>query len=307
MDICLTCSHKFTHLLCSRRAVIRIVTFTGPHGPRIGILDGNDVIDLSAADPEAPTNLQEVIASGQLTDLQSIADGADKSARVSLESLELTVPIASPGKILCLGLNYKEHVDEGIFDTQPYPTIFMRSNTSMVAHGQPVVRPRNSVTLDYEAELALIVGKRARHLTPDNALEHVAGYTCSNDGSVREYQRHTIQWTMGKNFDNTGPIGPVFVTADELPPGATGLNIICRLNGQTVQSSNTDMMMFPVVETLVYLTEGLTLEPGDIVLMGTPSGVGHARDPQLWMKDGDTVEVEIENIGVLRNPVVDEK
>lgn len=263
-------------------------------------------MDLSAVDPTAPTDLQAVIAAGELDQLQAMAKRADDSARTRLDAVELTVPIAAPGKILCLGLNYKEHVDEGIFETQPFPTIFMRSSTSMVAHGQPIVRPRNSVTLDYEAELALVIGTRARHLTAQNALECVAGYTCSNDGSVREYQRHTIQWTMGKNFDNTGPIGPVFVTADELPPGATGLNIMCRLNGETVQSSNTDMMMFPVVETLVYLTEGLTLEPGDIVLMGTPSGVGHARDPQLWMKDGDTVEVEIEQIGVLRNPVVDE-
>lgn len=251
--------------------------------------------------------MQTVIADGRLADLEAIASRGDDRARRPVDSVEYMVPISHPGKILCLGLNYKEHVDEGIFDTQPYPTIFMRSQTSMVAHGQAIIRPSNSITLDYEAELALVIGKRARHLTADNALEFVAGYTCSNDGSVREYQRHTIQWTMGKNFDNTGPIGPVFVTADELPPGAAGLNIMCRLNGETVQSSNTDMMMFPVVETLVYLTEGLTLEPGDIVLMGTPSGVGHAREPQLWMKDGDVVEIEIERLGVLRNPVMDEQ
>jgi len=198
------------------------------------------------------------------------------------------------------------HVNEGIFEKQPFPTIFMRSNTSMVAHGKPVVRPRVSEQLDYEAELALVIGKTSRHLTSENALDAIAGYTCSNDGSVREYQRHTIQWTMGKNFDSTGPLGPVFVTPDEIPQGAKGLKIECRLNGETVQSSNTDMMIFPVVETLVYLTEGLTLEPGDIVLMGTPSGVGHARKPPLWMKDGDVVEVEIEGVGLLRNPIVDE-
>lgn len=265
------------------------------------------MIDLTAVDADAPTDLQQVIAEDQLDRLQAIASRASASEKLSLDSVELMMPIARPGKILCLGLNYKEHVDEGMFDTQPFPTIFMRSTTSMVAHEQPLIRPANSVTLDYEAELALIIGKQARHLNAGNALEHVAGYTCSNDGSVREYQRHTIQWTMGKNFDSTGPLGPVFVTADELPPGATGLNIMCRLNGETVQSSNTDMMMFPVVETLVYLTEGLTLEPGDIVLMGTPSGVGHARTPQLWMKDGDTVEVEIEKIGILRNQIADEQ
>ena len=182
----------------------------------------------------------------------------------------------------------------------------MRTASSMIAHNEPLIRPSVSETLDYEAELALIVGKRSRHLTKANALEAVAGYSCANDGSVREFQRHTIQWTMGKNFDSTGPFGPVFVTADELPAGAKGLSIECRLNGETVQSSNTDMMMFPVVETLVYITQGLTLEPGDVILMGTPSGVGHARRPPLWMKDGDIVEVEIENVGLLRNPVKDE-
>jgi 2-keto-4-pentenoate hydratase/2-oxohepta-3-ene-1,7-dioic acid hydratase in catechol pathway len=225
---------------------------------------------------------------------------------LDFDSLSYNVPISAPGKILCLGLNYMEHVDEGIFEKQPFPTIFMRTASSMIAHNEPLIRPSVSETLDYEAELALIVGKRSRHLTKANALEAVAGYSCANDGSVREFQRHTIQWTMGKNFDSTGPFGPVFVTADELPAGAKGLSIECRLNGETVQSSNTDMMMFPVVETLVYITQGLTLEPGDVILMGTPSGVGHARRPPLWMKDGDIVEVEIENVGLLRNPVKDE-
>ena len=175
----------------------------------------------------------------------------------------------------------------------------------MLPHAKPIICPRNSITLDFEAELAVVIGKTSRHLTVENALDAVAGYTCANDGSVREYQRHTIQWTMGKNFDQTGPLGPVFVTADELPNGAKGLDIACRLNGKTVQSSNTDMMMFPVLESLIYITEGMTLEPGDIILMGTPSGVGHAHKPPLWMKHGDVVEVEIENIGLLRNPVTD--
>jgi len=176
----------------------------------------------------------------------------------------------------------------------------------MIPHNETIIRPKVSETLDYEAELAVIIGKRSRHLTKANALDAVAGYSCANDGSVREFQRHTIQWTMGKNFDSTGPFGPIFVTADELPAGAKGLSIECRLNGVTVQSSNTDMMMFPVVETLVYITKGLTLEPGDVILMGTPSGVGHARKPPLWMKHGDIVEVEIENVGLLRNTVKDE-
>ena len=285
---------------------MRLVNFQSADGARIGVVTGDRVIDVAAVDAAAPRDLQTVIAEDRLDEIAAIADRATDAEMLAFDSLEFNMPISAPGKILCLGLNYIEHVNEGSFEKQPFPTIFMRSVTSMTAHNAPLIRPSVSETLDYEAELALIIGKRARHLTADNALEAVAGYSCANDGSVRAYQRHTIQWTMGKNFDKTGPFGPVFVTADELPDGAKGLDIQCRLNGQTVQSSNTDMMMFPVVETLVYLTEGLTLEPGDVILMGTPSGVGHARKPPLWMRDGDVVEVEIENIGVLRNVIQDE-
>ena len=285
---------------------MRLVNFQAEDGVRIGVVFGDKVIDLTSVDGGAPRDIQDVIAGDALSQLQQIADKASDKDMLDFDSLSLTVPIRAPGKILCLGLNYMEHVDEGIFEKQPFPTVFMRTATSMIAHIEPLIRPSVSETLDYEAELALIVGKRSRHLTEDNALDAVAGYSCANDGSVREFQRHTIQWTMGKNFDNTGPFGPVFVTTDELPAGAKGLNIECRLNGVTVQSSNTDMMMFTVVETLVYITQGLTLEPGDVILMGTPSGVGHARKPPLWMKDGDIVEVEIENVGLLRNPIKDE-
>ena len=285
---------------------MRLVSFQLGGEHRIGVVLGDEVIDVSAIDKSAPNNLQSVIANDELSAIQAIADRAGDGHKHRLEDLDLDIPIRAPGKILCLGLNYMEHVNEGIFEKQPFPTVFMRSVTSMVAHNKPLIRPKVSETLDYEAELALVIGKKSRHLTAENALEAVAGYTCCNDGSVREYQRHTIQWSMGKNFDDTGPLGPVFVTADELPAGAKGLDIACRLNGETMQSSNTDMMMFPVVETLVYITEGLTLEPGDIVLMGTPSGVGHARKPPVWMKDGDIVEVEIEGVGLLRNVIKDE-
>ncbi len=285
---------------------MRLVNFHADDGVRIGVVNGDDVIDLTSVDAGAPRDIQAVIADDAFQAVQSIADKATDADMRKFDSLSFALPVSSPGKILCLGLNYMEHVNEGIFEKQPFPTVFMRAATSMIAHNEPLIRPSVSETLDFEAELALIVGKRSRHLTEENALDAVAGYSCANDGSVREFQRHTIQWTMGKNFDNTGPFGPVFVTADELPAGAKGLNIECRLNGQTVQSSNTDMMMFPVVETLVYITQGLTLEPGDVILMGTPSGVGHARKPPLWMKDGDVVEVEIEQVGLLRNTIKDE-
>lgn len=285
---------------------MRLVAFEAADGPRVGLVEAEYVVDLSAVDANAPRDIQAVIEDGRLTDLSAIAARADASHHLNFDDLDFALPIKRAGKILCLGLNYMEHVNEGSFDKQPYPTIFTRCYTSMVPHNKPIICPKASVQLDYEAELALVIGKKSKHLTAENALDAVAGYTCSNDGSVREFQRHTVQWTMGKNFDQTGPLGPVFVTPDELPDGAKGLKIECRLNGETVQSSNTDMMMFPVIETLVYLTQGITLEPGDIVLMGTPSGVGHARKPPLWMKNGDVVEVEIEGVGLLRNPITDE-
>lgn len=285
---------------------MKLVNFKADDGMRIGVVIADKVVDISSVDGNAPRDIQDVIINDAFAQLKQIAANASDKEMLEYNSLSFAVPICAPGKILCLGLNYMEHVNEGIFDKQPFPTIFMRTATSMIAHNEPIIRPTVSETLDYEAELAVIIGKRSRHLTKANALDAVAGYSCANDGSVREFQRHTIQWTMGKNFDSTGPFGPIFVTADELPAGAKGLSIECRLNGVTVQSSNTDMMMFPVVETLVYITKGLTLEPGDVILMGTPSGVGHARKPPLWMKHGDIVEVEIENVGLLRNTVKDE-
>ena len=282
---------------------MRLLAFTKDHQPRIGALTDAGVIDLSLVDAAAPTDLGAVIKAGQLADIAAILAHTDGTVHYQLDELDLQVPIATPGKILCLGLNYMDHIAEGPFEKQQFPAIFMRSPTSLVAARKPILAPRMSNTMDYEAELAVIIGQTCKHLTPDNALDVIAGYSCFNDGSVREYQRHTIQWTMGKNFDQTGPFGPVLVTPDELPPAADGLKIECRLNGQTVQSSTTDMMIFKVVETLVYITEAMTLDAGDIVVMGTPSGVGHGRKPPLWMQDGDVVEVEIEKIGLLSNPV----
>jgi len=282
---------------------MRLLAFTKDRQPRIGALTDAGVIDLSLVDAAAPTDLGVVIKAGQLADIAAILAHTDGTVHYQLNELDLQVPIATPGKILCLGLNYMDHIAEGPFEKQPFPAIFMRSPTSLVAAHKPILAPRMSNTMDYEAELAVIIGQTCKHLTPDNALDVIAGYSCFNDGSVREYQRHTIQWTMGKNFDQTGPFGPVLVTPDELPPAADGLKIECRLNGQTVQSSTTDMMIFKVVETLVYITEAMTLDAGDIVVMGTPSGVGHGRKPPLWMQDGDVVEVEIEKIGLLCNPV----
>ena len=282
---------------------MRLLAFNEGHQPRIGALNDAGVVNLSRIDAAAPTDLGAVVKAGKLADIAAILARADGTVHHQIEALNLQLPVAAPGKILCLGLNYMDHIAEGPFEKQPFPAIFMRSPTSLVPANEPILAPLMSNSMDYEAELAVIIGQKCKHLTEDNALDVIAGYSCFNDGSVREYQRHTIQWTMGKNFDQTGPFGPVLVTPDELPLAADGLKIECRLNGLTVQSSTTDMMIFKVVETLVYITEAMTLDAGDIVVMGTPSGVGHGRKPPLWMQDGDVVEVEIEKIGLLANPV----
>ena len=291
---------------------MKIVGFEANGGARLGVVEGDIVIDLQSADANVPVDLGEVLrrSNGDLKSLGDLAKKAPASARRPLAGLKFGLPVARPGKIVCLGLNYLDHVKEGPQkDNIPkFQSTFFRMLTSMVPHLQPIMRPRVSIQLDYEAEMVVIIGKRVKHLTLANAYDCIAGYSCANEGSVREYQRHTTQWGMGKNFDRTGGFGPWMVTADDVPPGGKGLKIMSRLNGNTMQSANTNSLMFPVAESLVYLTEGMTLEPGDIILTGTPSGVGHARKPEpVWMKAGDTCEVEVEGIGILRNPIEDEK
>jgi len=291
---------------------MKIVGFSANSGLHLGVVDGDAVIDLQAVDAKLPGDLGEYLRAnnGDLKPLAALAAKAPAAARRPLAGLTFGLPVARPGKIICLGLNYLDHVKEGPQkDNIPkFQSIFFRVLTSLTPHLHPLMRPKTSIQLDYEAELVVVIGKHAKHLTMANATDCIAGYTCGNEGSVREYQRHTTQWGMGKNFDRTGSVGPWMVTADELPKGGKGLKIQSRLNGNTMQSSNTDLFMFPVAESLVYLTEGMTLEPGDILFTGTPSGVGHARKPEpVWMKPGDTCEIEIEGIGVLRNPIEDEK
>ena len=290
---------------------MKIVGFEAENSLRLGVVEGDEVIDLQEADRKAPYDLGEWLRrhDGDLTPMSDLAKRAGANARRPLAGLKYALPVAHPGKIVCYGLNYLDHVKEGPQrDNVPkYISIFFRVLSSFTAHEQPLMRPRVSEQLDYEAEMTVVIGRRAKHLTPGNALDCIAGYTCANEGSVREFQRHTTQWSMGKNFDRSGAIGPWMVTADELPPAGKGLNIMSRLNGNTMQSSNTENMMFPLVDTLVYLTKGITLEPGDMILTGTPSGVGHARKPgPVWMKQGDVCEIEIEGIGILRNPIENE-
>ena len=285
---------------------MRFVSLLRSGAPVVGCVEQQEVVLL----PAAPTGeglvgwLQQPKAQVE----RAIAQARAQAANVlPLAEAQLLPAVQRPGKIVCLGLNYADHAAEGGHKKPEYPSFFLRVPSSLAAHGEPLLRPRVSDRFDWEAELAVIIGKTGRHLTESNALDVVAGYTCFNDGSLRDYQRKTSQWTIGKNFDRTGPLGPWVVPASDLPPGATGLKIESRLNGQVMQSSNTSNMLFPVVETLCLLTEVMTLEPGDVIAMGTPSGVGYARNPPVFMKAGDRIEIDIEKIGVLSNPISDEE
>lgn len=285
---------------------MRFMSFAKASGPGLALVSGGEAVDVAALGPGLPASMEDLIAGGAPV-LEAVRQAAARtSAHQPLTTFKPALPIARPGKIICLGLNYAEHAKEGGHEPPTYPALFMRSATSLIPAGAPLIRPRASERLDYEAELMIVIGKRGRHIPEARALDHVFGYTLCNDGSVRDYQRKTTQWTAGKNFDATGPVGPWIVTADELPPGAKGLRIQSRLNGTVMQDSNTDLMIFPVARTLAILSEVMTLEPGDLIATGTPSGVGHARKPPVWMKAGDTIEIEVEGIGILSNPVADE-
>jgi 2-keto-4-pentenoate hydratase/2-oxohepta-3-ene-1,7-dioic acid hydratase in catechol pathway len=278
------------------------------HGkPALAVEHAGHAVELSDLDGTFPHELDEVIAGGAklLSDIAAKLKTYSGKTHV-LKALVPRFPLERPGNIWCLGLNYAEHAKEGGHEVPTYPSLFMRTRESMIAASQPITRPRESERLDYEAELMIIIGRGGRRISEDKALDHIFGYTLFNDVSVRDYQRKTSQWTPGKNFDRTGPVGPVVVTPDELPKGARGLRIRSRLNGQTVQDDNTDNMIFPVATAIATISTFTTLKPGDLIATGTPQGVGHARKPPLWMKPGDTVEIEIERVGLLVNKIVDE-
>jgi 2-keto-4-pentenoate hydratase/2-oxohepta-3-ene-1,7-dioic acid hydratase in catechol pathway len=247
-------------------------------------------------------------------DLQTFLDGGlDRLADLladapafQLSDVTLLPPVTQPQKILCIGLNYRPHATEGGFEAPTYPEVFARFPNCLVAHGAPLVRPTASDWLDYECELAVVIGTGGRHISEENALNHVAGYSCFNDGSIRDYQIKTQQWTMGKVFDGTGGFGPELVTPDELPPGGSGLRIRTILNGTVLQDANTAEMIFSVPQLIAILSEAMTLTPGDVIITGTPDGVGAFQNPRLWLKPGDECTVEIEQVGILTNTVVQE-
>jgi acylpyruvate hydrolase len=285
---------------------MRFTTFRQQNQDRLGVVTGSDVIDLQLALPDLSSDLRTNLRNG--VDMMAAAKAAieSKTPRMPLASLTLSPLLPEPGKIICLGLNYFDHAKEGGRDKPEYPWFFMRTATSLLAPNAKALRPKVSVRFDYEAEVAVVIGKAIKHATMDNALDAVFGYSCFNDISVRDYQKKTPQWSIGKNFDRTGGFGPVLVTADELPAGASELRIQTRLNGQIMQDANTRDMIWGVAETIKLVSECMTLEPGDLIIMGTPAGVGQARNPPVWMKHGDIVEIEIENIGILHNTIEDE-
>ena len=284
---------------------MRLVTFADGPADSIGVRLDDSVISLDVLDSALPRTIPELLAGNCLPGIAAKLEHADL-AGVNLDEIVLRPVIPRPGKMLCIGRNYAAHAAEGGAETPTFPEVFMRGATSLTAHQGVIVRPRCSETLDFEGEFAFIIGKTCRQVTEEEALDHVAGYSLFNDGTIREYQKASTQWTVGKNFDSTGAFGPELVTADELPPGLAGLTLRTWLNGEQVQEGHIDDLVFPVRKLIAILSEGITLEPGDVVSTGTPSGVGFARKPPLWMKDGDTVEVEVEGLGRLVNTVRDE-
>jgi len=259
----------------------------------------------AASDANHPSSLSSLVAQGSEA---LLAAGRILLAgpEVDISAVELLPPLPLPPKILCVGLNYADHSAESGFEVPGYPTIFGRFASSLIGHGAPIIRPRLSNQLDYEGEFVAVIGRGGRDIPKAQALEHVIAYSLFNDASIRDYQFKAPQWTVGKNFDGTGAFGPYLVTADELPPGCQGLRLQTRLNGEVVQSASTDDLVFDVATLVSVLSEAFTLEAGDIIVTGTPSGVGLARKPPLWMKPGDVCEVELEGLGILSNPVADQ-
>jgi acylpyruvate hydrolase len=283
---------------------MRIIHFETDGVPGIAADEGSGWHGLAQRDEGFPGTLPELIRRG--ADLLRTGKSLRQSPAIDLNAVRLLPPVPVPPKILCVGLNYDDHLEESGLKRPVYPEIFARFATSLIAHQQPIRRPRESIALDYEAELAVVIGKPGRRIPRDQALDHVAGYSLFNDATIRDFQLRTPQWTMGKNFDATGAFGPWLVTPDAAPPGAHGLRIQGRLNGKVMQDARTDQLIFSVPALIEMISVAMSLEPGDVIITGTPGGVGAARKPPIYMRPGDVFEVEIDGMGVLSNVVQDE-
>jgi 2-keto-4-pentenoate hydratase/2-oxohepta-3-ene-1,7-dioic acid hydratase in catechol pathway len=281
---------------------MRVMSFTINGHPSFGLATGDGVIDAGKR-LDGLRGLRDALLADALPALRGLEKSKPDYALDDVEFLPV-IPDAA-AKLLCIGINYVPHIKEMGRERPDYPVVFVRFQDSIVGHGQAIRRPTDSVQLDWEGELAVIIGKRARRVGRAQALDYVAGYACFNDGSVRDYQRHSQQFTPGKNFHASGSFGPWLVTTDE-QPDPTKLRLRTRLNGEVMQDESVGELCFDVAQLVEYCSRWSQLEPGDVIVTGTPGGVGAGRKPPLWMKAGDTVEVEITGLGVLRNPIVDE-
>lgn len=282
---------------------MRIVHLEKDGIPGIAANDGSGWHGLTERERGFPGTLPHLIAQG--ADLTRTGRELLHMQTLDLSAVRILPPVPRPPKILCVGLNYDDHLEESGLKKPVYPEIFGRFATSLIAHGEPIRRPRESSMLDYEAELAVVIGRGGRRIQRDRALDHVAGYSLFNDATIRDFQLRTPQWTIGKNFDATGAFGPWLVTPEGLPPAAHGLRIQGRLNGRVMQDSRTDLLIFGVPALIEMISVAMSLEPGDVIITGTPGGVGVARKPPVFMQPGDVFEVEIAEIGVLSNRVQD--
>lgn len=288
---------------------MRLATIQTPHGPRAAVATSEHYVDLHATDPGLPCSVKRLLAASPA--IRKAAADAAKSpnaVKYALNAVKLLPPVPDPGKILCVGLNYADHAREGGKEIPTEPVIFAKYSNTLIGPGDPIKLPKVAQKVDYEAELVIVIGKTGKHIPNDkSAFEYVGGYTCGHDVSARDWQFRGAekQWTVGKTFDTFAPTGPVLVTADELTD-PHHLQVQLRLNGTTMQNSNTKEFIFQVPAVLAFISQVVTLEPGDLIFTGTPPGVGISRSPQVLLKAGDVTEVEVQGIGVLKNPVVAE-
>lgn len=282
---------------------MKLISFMNAGNATYGAVVNGSVVDLGALLGERYQDLKSLLASGDpLTEVKNTVGSTKQTLR--FDDLELLPVIPNPEKILCIGHNYEEHRVETKREKTKHPSVFMRYPASQVAHGQPMLRPRESTMFDYEGEIAVVIGKAGRRIPESEAWSHIAGYSCYNEGSVRDWQWHTTQFGPGKNFYRTGAFGPWLVTADEIAPGET-LGLRTRLNGEVMQQTDTTKMIFPIPTLIAYCSTFLPLLPGDVIVTGTPGGVGAKRTPPVFMKDGDSIEIEVDKVGVLRNTVAE--
>jgi 2-keto-4-pentenoate hydratase/2-oxohepta-3-ene-1,7-dioic acid hydratase in catechol pathway len=284
---------------------MRLTTIQTNHGPRAALLHGEHYVDLHATDAGLPPTVRQLLAAGpeMLARVMQVAN-RPVTVRHEAQTVRLLPPIPDPNKIICIGLNYRDHALEQNAPVPKEPVVFSKFPTTLIAQDQPIRLPKVSQEVDFEAELVVVIGRKGRDLTPENAMDHVAGYMVGNDVSARDWQKNKEgrQWLLGKSFDTFAPTGPFLVTKDEVPDPHQ-LPIRLRLSGQVMQDSHTSQLLFNIPTLLAYITQVFTLEPGDLLFTGTPAGVGMARKPPVYMKHGDVVEVEIEGLGLLRNPV----